>query len=209
MSACNAAFRDVIVDRCMRALVARGFDRFRKKDVDRQIHDGFYCWVGLNEGLYKDRLNINPFVGVHVEPIASLYSFLDTGKYPVKYNRGVATYAVHMGELEGAKDEFKFAFTPQQSEGFVQAEADRLADLYATVGLEFAKSIASYEALLPLLIERVPMLGGYPQRVASCLYLMGRKAEARQFVEGFLPNHQKVFEGFALPFLAKLDREGV
>jgi hypothetical protein len=205
MSACNAAFRDVIVDRCLMALAARGFDRFRKNDVNLHLHDGFYCWVGLNQGLYPDRLWIEPFVGIHTEPIARLYASLDNGKYAVKYNRGVATYAVHMGELEDAKDEFKFAFTPQQSDAFVQSEMDRLADLYATVGLTYAKSIASFEALLPLLKERVPMLGGYPQRVASCLYLMGRKSEARTFVENFLPDHRPVFEGFAIPFLEMLE----
>ena len=207
MSACNAAFRDVIVDRCLTALTARGFDRFRKKGVNCHLHDGFYCWVGLNEGLYRDRLWIEPFVGIHVVPLDKLWENLQKGRWPGKYDRGVATYAVHMGELEGAKDEFKFAFTPQQSDGFVQAEIDRLANLYATAGLEFAKSIASFDALLPLLKARVPMLGGYPQRVASCLYLMDRKSEAREFVEGFLPAHREVFEGFATPFLGMLKAE--
>jgi hypothetical protein len=208
MSSSDAAFRDVIVDQCLTALTARGFDRFRKKNVNLHLHDGFYCWVGLNEGLYRDQLNINPFVGVHVVPLDRLWGNLQKGRWPGKYDRGVATYAVNMGELDSAKNEFKFAFTSQQSDGFVQAEADRLAELYATVGLEFANSIASYEALLPLLKERVPMLGGYPQRVASCLYLMNRKCDARAFVEEFLPTHRDVFEGFAVPFLAKLEAEG-
>jgi hypothetical protein len=57
---------------------------------------------------------------------------------------------------------------------------------------------------LPLLQERIEMLGAYPERVACCLYLMGRKDEARAFVEDFLPKNRDYFEGFAVPFLKKL-----
>ena len=132
-----------------------------------------------------------------------------TGKWPGKYNRGVATYAVNMGTVEAVADEWAFAFGPQQSEGFIDAECDRLARLYATGGLDYARSIASYEALLPLLQQRVDMLGAYPEKYASCLYLMGRKGEARAFVEEFLPKWRDYFEGFAIPFLEMLDEEGI
>lgn len=206
---CDAAFRNRIVLECCTALERVGFTRYRKDRVDWPLFDGFHAWVGLNTGLYPDRVCIEPFVGIHVVPLDKMWEGLQVGKYPGKYSRGVATYAVHMGEIDGAKNEPAFAFTPHQSDEFVQAEISRLARIYETVGLEFSKSIASYEALLPLLKQRVPELGGYPQRFASCLYLMGRKREARQFVEDFLPDHQDVFEGFAGPFLAKLDAEGV
>jgi hypothetical protein len=205
---CDSAFKKRILLKCYDALERVGFYRYRKEGVDWPLHNGFHAWLGLNTGLYRDRLDVNPFVGIHVVQIAKLYNGLDKGRYQTKYSRGVATYAVHMGELAGAEDEPAFAFTPQQSKGFVEAEVDRLANLYATVGLDFARSLASYESLLPLLMDRVPMLGGYPQRVASCLYLMGRKVEARQFVEGFSPRHREYLEGFAVPFLAKLAAEG-
>lgn len=206
---CDSAFKKDIMLQCYDALEGAGFTRYRKEGVDWPLHDGFHAWVGLNTGLYPERLNIEPFVGIHVVPLDKLWESLQVGKWPGKYSRSTATYAVHMGELEGADDAPAFAFTPQQSKGFVEAEVDRLANLYVTVGLDFARSLASYESLLPLLMDRVPMLGGYPQRVASCLYLMDRKPEARQFVEEFLPTERDVFEGFALPFLAKLDAEGV
>jgi hypothetical protein len=206
---CDAAFKKAIILQCYDALERAGFSRFRKGGVDWPLKDGFHAWTGLNTVLNRDRVDVNPFVGIHVVQIAKLCSELDKGQYQTKYSRGVATYAVYVGELAGAEDEPAFAFTPQQSKGFVVAEVDRLANLYATVGLDFARSIASYESLLPLLIDRVPMLGGYPQRVASCLYLMGRKAEARQFVEGFSPEHREYLEGFAVAFLAKLEAEGV
>ena len=203
MRCCDARFRDSIKARCVDALIAEGFTKYRKDRVDWPIHDGFHCWVGLNDGLYSDYVEINPFVGIHVVPLMRLAARLE-GR---KYSRGTATYAVHMGELAAAKEERAFAFGPQQSEGFIQEECERLARLYATVGLDYARSIASYEALLPLLEQRIDMLGAYPERYACCLYLMGRKDEARAFTESFLQKHRDYFEGFAIPFLDMLERE--
>ena len=135
------------------------------------------------------------FVGVHAVPIMKFYTAME-GR---KYSRSTATYAVHIGLL--APKELIFRFDRHTN---VAAEADRLARLYVDVGLTYAISISTYELLLPLLRERVPMLGGYPERVATCLYLMGRKQEARSFVEDFLPDHRGYFEGFAVPFLEML-----
>lgn len=188
------------------AFEAAGFTRFRKEDVDWPLHDGFHAWVGLNTGLYPDRVDIVPNVGIHVVPIQKLCS-LKAGKYPWKYSRSNASYAINIGTLEAAGDERAFAFGPQQSEAFIDTECKRLAHIYATVGLDYARSIASYEALLPLLQENVDSLGGYPERVASCLYLMGRRREARAFVTDFLARHRDYFEGFANPFLEMLDKE--
>lgn len=193
---CDAAYRDEIVDKCTQALSANGFTRFRKGDVDKSLTDGFRCWVGLNTGLYSSRVEINPFVGLHVVPLMKFYTKMK-GR---KYDRGVATYAVHMGELVPNVTAFEFT-----RETDVEAEAERLAKLYATVGVAFAETIANYDDLLPLLRSRIDMLGAYPERVASCLYLMGRKAEARTFTEEFLVGHRDYFEGFAVPFLEMLE----
>lgn len=192
---CDAAFKQTVLLKCYDALEAIGFARYRKQDVDWPMEHGFHCWVGLNAGLEKEHLDINPFVGVHVVPIMKLYTSLE-GR---KYSRSTATYAVHMGELVPKEPIFRFT---RQTD--VAAEADRLARLYADVGLSYAMSIGTYERLLPLLRDRVPMLGAYPERVASCLYLMGRREEARSFVEEFLPDHRDYFEGFAVPFLKML-----
>lgn len=191
----GAMFGRLALSRCYGALEKAGFTRFRKWNVDWPLENGFHCWVGLNSNFENGYFQINPFVGVHVVSIMQLYTSLE-GR---KYDRGIATYSVHMGEL--APEEGVFRFTPQAD---VEAEAQRLGYLYATVGLSYAKSIASYERMLPLLQERVPMLGAYPERVAACLYLMGRKEEARTFVEDFLKTHREYFEGFAVPFLKRL-----
>lgn len=200
MNQCDAAFKKAVILACCDVLERQGFTRFRKQHVDWPLDEDFHCWVGLNTGLYPEVLHINPFVGLHVVPIERLWTSCKAGKYPGKYDRGHATYARHMGEL--VPDVPAFQFTPSTD---VPSEARRLARLYATVGLEFAKAIADWESLLPLLKERIDMLGAYPERYASCLYLMGRKAEARAFVERFLPRQRDYFEGFAIPFLQMLE----
>ncbi|HEL4112787.1 TPA: hypothetical protein UM343_002949 [Stenotrophomonas maltophilia] len=193
---CDAAFKKAVLLKCYEALEVEGFTRYRMQDVDWPMEHGFHCWVGLNTGLEREYLDINPFVGVHVVPIMKLYTSLE-GR---KYSRSTSTYAVHMGELAPKEQAFRFT-----RETDVAAQAARLARLYSDVGLSYALSIGTYERLLPLLQERVPMLGAYPERVASCLYLMGRKEEARLFAEEFLQDHRDYFEGFAVPFLRILN----
>jgi hypothetical protein len=172
-------------------------------DVDYPMQNGFHCWTGLNTGLYHDHVSVNPFVGLHVVPLGKLRALVNR-----KYDRSVATYAVGMGELPEARDERAFAFAPTQSEEFIKSEAQRLAHLYATVGLAYARSIASYEALLPLLQGRLEMLGGYPESVSSCLYLMGRLEEARDFVIAFREREPRYFDDFARAFLEMMDSGG-
>jgi len=169
--------------------------------VDWPLENGFHCWVGLNAGLYAEYVEINPFCGVHSVGIEKLWTSLKSGKYPTKYDRGIATYAIHLGKI--APDERVFRFRRDNN---LKAEANRLADLYVGAGLPFAKSLASYEALLPHLRDRVEMLGGYPERFASCLFLMGRVEEARSFAKNFLSGHRDSFEGFAAPFLEMIER---
>lgn len=196
---CDADFRRVVRLKCYDALERTGFTRYRKEGVDWPMENGFHCWVGLNTALEQDYVEINPFVGVHVVPVEKLWTTLKIGRYPGKYDRGVATYALHMGAL--ASKERIFRFTRQTD---ISAEADRLARLYLDVGVPYALSIGTYAQLLPLLRNRVPILGAYPERVASCLYLMGEKEEARDFVDDFLQDHRDYFEGFAVPFMEML-----
>lgn len=199
---CDAKFKKLVLTSCYEALAAIGFNRFRKENVDWPLNVDFHCWVGLNSGLYAECVQINPFVGVHVASIDKHWASIKIGKYPSKYNRGVATYAIHLGLLTPREKVFEFARDTD-----IKQEAARLAQLYLDVGLPYAKSIASYESLLPLMQERIDMLGAYPERVASCLYLMGKIEEAREFTESFLAKNKDYFEGFAIPFLQMLNSE--
>ena len=201
---CNAAFKKQILLQCYDALEAEGFTRFDKFGVDWPLDDSFHCWVGLNSALYSDRVELVPNVGLHVTSIEQLFCELDKGEYATDYDRGVATYAVNLGTIDDVADERAFAFGPEQSESFIKSECERLAKLYATGGLNYARSIASYEALKPLLKEQVDTLGGNPERFASCLYFMGRESEARDFLISFPEQYKNFIQGFAAPFLEKI-----
>jgi hypothetical protein len=193
METCDAAFKQLVRLRCYDALERNGFIRFRREGVDWPLEDGFHCWVGLNTGLYEEYVQINPFVGVHAVPVERFWNRI-SGQ---KYDRGSATYAIHIGKISPHVGVFRFTRDTD-----IDAEAERLALLYVDVGLPFAKAIASYDALLPLLVKRSESLGAYPYRVAACLYLTGRFADARFFIEDFMDRHPRYIETFAVPFLA-------
>jgi hypothetical protein len=195
---CDTAFQKSVLLKCYDALSAAGFLRFRREGVDWPFEGGFHCWVGLDTVLKKDHLAINPFVGVHVVPIMKFYTALECRRY----SRTVSTYALDMGKLKSYGPVFRFT---RHSD--VDAVVARLVRLYTSAGLAYAKSIANYELLLPLLQRRVGMLAEYPERTAACLYMMGRKDEARSFTEKFFAQHRDYFEGFAAPFRELLDRE--
>jgi hypothetical protein len=111
----------------------------------------------------------------------------------------VATYAVHIGGV--APHERVVRLTLQTD---VEQEASRLAKMCVIIGLPFAESIANNDKLLPLLEARTNMLGGYPERVACCLYLMGHKAQSRAFTQDFAAKEPAYFQAFADAFLGML-----
>ncbi len=194
---CGIAFKLAVLRKCYDALSATGLFRLRKGDKDWPLEEGFHCWAGLEAILKKDHLAINPLVGVHVVPIMRFCVALECRRY----SRTVSTYAVPMGDLDSCGSIFRFTLHSD-----VNAVVARLIRLYMSVGMVYAKSIASYESLLPLLQSRVGLLAQYPERTAACLYLMGRKDQARSFTETFLALHRGYFEGFAVPFRELLDR---
>lgn len=204
---CDTAFKKRILLECYDALESYGFYRYRKTGIDYSINDDFSCWVGLNSALYPDRVELVPNVGLHVAPIEEMICALDKGEFATRYDRSVATYSINIGELEALGGERAFAFSPKQSDSFITAECSRLASLYATEGIKYAKSIANYELLAPLLSKKVNTLGGNPERYASCLYLMGRIKDAHDFLLFFPDQYKEYIKGFSIPFLAKLETE--
>lgn len=197
---CDADFKREVLNCCYESLEELGFRRIRKENVDWPIAPSFNAWVGLNTTLHADHIAINPFVGVHASELETMWFRLSGRNYPGRYGPS-ATYAVHLGELERAKNEIVFRFEAHLSSEEIKSEAKRLALLIHNVGLDYSRSISSYSSLLPLLREKVPMLGGYPERVSCCLYLMGLQNEARAFVEEFSREKSASFDCFAGPFL--------
>lgn len=180
------------MDICILKFEQAGFKKIRKDTVRWQSDTGFYGWVGLNQGLHKDFLRINPFFGIHCEQIERFCCKME-GR---KYNRAVATIALHMGEV--APEEDTIVFTRNEA---IEPEAQRLVDLYITYAVPFYNTHQSYEKLLPYLLEKVDILGGYPESVASAYFLMGQPEKAKQFTEDFLKLEEEYFIDFAKPFL--------
>lgn len=191
--------RDV-EEACDTALVEIGFNRPRRGTRYLEITEDFLGWVGLNQGRHGDFLRINPFVGIHCVPLMKLCDELE-GK---KYKKGsIATIAVHLGEI--CPDVDQFIFRPGEH---IQSEALRLSIEIGKRGVPWMTKHASYEAILPIIEDNVPTLGGYPERVAAAYYLMGEKEKARNFVEEQRSKlktehneYQPFFENFAEPFL--------
>jgi hypothetical protein len=136
---------------------------------------------------------------VHCIPIMKLVADLAGERYQLgRY----ATISTHLGELCPKEDAFEFS-----PEADIGAESERLAALLRTQGVLFMESHASFRAILPMIEERVPTLGGYPQRMAVILYLMGRREDAIKFVIERQaeyeadPSVRTKFDRFAEPFL--------
>ncbi|MFD1701673.1 hypothetical protein ACFSCV_01525 [Methylopila henanensis] len=172
----SAALRDRVRAACIEALKRHGFVEIRKGWPSKYINDDFSCWVGLNTGVYAGSVSLSPFVGVHAQKLDRRIAQFCADK-KLKYDCRNASYAIHMGEIAPYEPVFDFFDGDDISE-----DAARLAKLYAEVGFPFSQSIASNEALLPLLYERVDMLGGYPERYAVCLDELGRRNEAIAYV---------------------------
>lgn len=201
---CDANFKKEILRSCYLALEEEGFTRFDEFNVDWPFDENFHCWVGINSALYPDRVELTPNVGVHVVSIQKLICSLDNGPYARQYNRGVATYALNIGKISGAKKERAFAFNAQQSDTFIKSECARLAKIFSTFGLDYAKSIASYNALKPLLKQHVNSLGEYPERYASCLHFLGLDNEAKEFLTNFPEQYREFIQGFSEPFIESI-----
>lgn len=107
-----------------------------------------------------------------------LWYELDTYRKP-KYLLGqTATAALHLGELAPDIDVFSF----EQSQP-LEGEARRLAEAVIEFGLPWMRENANLESLLGLFQEKEEMLGGYPERIAVVLFLLGRFNEVSDYLD--------------------------
>jgi hypothetical protein len=107
MHRCDAKYQKEVLLSCYEAFAQAGFSRFRKEGIDWPLGGGFHGWVGLNTGLYDEYVQINPFIGVHVVQIEKLWTSLEQRKY----DRGDASFAIHMGEIAAKERAFRFTRT--------------------------------------------------------------------------------------------------
>lgn len=162
-----------VVNACHEALAALGA-RSQYQVATLQLSADFSAWFGLNIGTHKSFIRVNPFVGIHAGALMKVAATAAGERYRAGES---ATYAVHLGELCSEVPQFIFA-----SEADLPTESARLAQAIAEFGIPYAQTLASYEALLPRLLARVPMLGGMPQRYAIALALHGQRAAAEAFL---------------------------
>ena len=144
---------------------------------------------------------VEPLVGLHSIAIERLWTSLKTGPYRAPYRRDIATVTAPLLPMAASSPPLLFENNRRDKDSI-----RRLIALYHNVGLGFARGIARHEALEPILRQRARTLAGNPERLAACLYLMGRVGEASAFVESFRSERPTYFEGFAAPFLALLGR---
>jgi hypothetical protein len=171
-------FIDQVGIACNSALASVGFQIPRRTTRLIPISDDLYGWVGLNRYKAGDAWRINPFIGLHSVSVMRRWFELST-RPKLRYLFGeVATAAVHLGEL--APDIDGFCFEQAQP---LDDEARRLADAVVKHGLPWMHEHASLEALLVLFKEREEMLGGYPERIAVALFLLGRYADLAEYLD--------------------------
>jgi hypothetical protein len=171
-------FIDEVGIACNSALASVGFQIPRRTTRVIPISDDIYGWVGLNRYKAGEAWQINPFIGLHSVSIMRLWFELSS-RPKLKYLLGeAATAAVHLGELAPDLDGFRF----EQAEP-LEGEARRLAKAVVEHGLPWMQEHASFEALLVLFKEREAMLGGYPERIAVVLFLLGRYADMSAYLD--------------------------
>jgi hypothetical protein len=163
-------FLNMLEDVCDFELCELGFTRLRRGSVVWQFDNNFLGWIGLNVGNHGNMVRLNPFVGIHVVDVMKLSDSLSARKYA---KGGSATYAIHLGELIPNTPTFEFEVGTD-----LTFEAKRLARAIFDVGLGYMKSLCSYEVLSPLLYERMPMHGGYPETYILSLYCAGKKEQS-------------------------------
>ncbi len=194
-----------ILRNCLSAFKNHDFNILKSGNVTKKVDNDFLVWVGLNVAVYDSYIEINPFVGIHCVPIMKLISELEGEKY----SKGrYATFAMHLGNICPEVNAFHFYEDTE-----IDSEALRLVETVNEYGVSHISSFASYDSLLPILEENIPSFGGFPQRVAVCLLLMGKANSAIEFVERKRCEYQKNkilsehFERFAIPFIEYVKKQ--
>jgi hypothetical protein len=174
-------FIDEVELACNVALSSYDFHFPRRGTRLISISTDIYGWVGLNRSKTGNTWRINPFVGLHCVSIMRLWYELASHR-KLKYLRGqTATASLHLGELAPNVDGFSF----EQSQP-PESEARRLAEAIIEFGVPWMRENANLEALLSLFRRKEEMLGGYPERIAVVLFLLGRFNEVSDYLDSRL-----------------------
>lgn len=177
-------FKKYVLDECEFSFKENRFYIPRKGCVLLPIDENFLGWVGMNIASNAGMLEINPFVGIHCSEIFRTKSSITKKKYP---KGETATFAIHLGEICPEVRAFHFYSSEPES---VRVEAERLVATIVKFGVPYMHSIASYNKLIPLLKERVDMLGGFPESYAIALFKNNELEKCVEFLEAHTLNIQ-------------------
>ena len=187
-------FKKLILTECDIQFKANGFKVPRKNCILYPINNDFDGWVGLNVATNEGSVKINPFIGVHSQPVAETVATLQNQKYKLG---AVATYAVHLGAVCPNLSPVIFDIEDKSD---IAAKVERLVHTITEFGVAYAYSIASYEKLIPLLKEKIDMLGGFPESYAVALFNSGERDECFKFLEIHAQNIEKYGDSIVKPF---------
>lgn len=181
----SSDFKKVVFNECEEQFKLQNFLVPRKLCVLLPFNDQFIGWVGMNSAVNNDSVEINPFVGIHCPGIFEIEEKLLDLKY--KFGSS-ATTAIHLGEICPEVRAFHFYSSEPES---VKIEAERLVSTIVKFGVPYMHSISSYKALIPLLKERVNMLGGFPESYAIALFKNNELEKCIEFLEAHTQKIQR------------------
>ena len=139
------------------------------------IDEHFSGWIGLNQGVHPTFVRVNPNIGIHCVAVMKLVA----EARGVKYRKGeYPTHSCFIGTR--CPDVLQLIF---ENEADLLPEATRLAEIIDQYGVPYIHSLASYDALLPLLHADVDNGDGFSATYAAALYLSGDTQGAFRFLE--------------------------
>ena len=156
-------------------LLKIGFERTGKRTILLNIGDDFFGWVGINSGIMANSVAINPHVGVHSKKIMELSAQISGSKY--EYGK-YATISKYLGTVDRSLPQLIV-----RDKSDLKRALSLFQESMLKYGVPFMRQYNNYEALLPVLLDNVSRLGGYPERVAICYHLMGKDSTALRFLD--------------------------
>lgn len=160
--------------RCVSLMEQHGF-KGKSGVVTRELSDGFYAWVGFNIGAHPTFRRINPNIGVHCVPVMKFVAAAKGKRYE---KLAIATYAVPLGHVAPEVDQFVI-----RSDSDIDEELGRLGRVISERGEPYMRTLSSYDALIPHLMERIESLGGNPERLVAAYIVSGAHDKAMALIQ--------------------------
>lgn len=174
-----------IRDSCTREFSSRGYAKSKHGLFHIEVTKDFFGWIGLNEGVHSDRININPFVGIHCMPIEKMLAKCKGRRYRVGE---IATFADHFGYVAPEAPGYQFRFFRNEP---VEPLAKQLVEVVDDFARPAVVSQANYGSLISLLKEREARGGGVPEALAVAYYMTEGVESAQLYLDRIIEAFQE------------------